>query len=332
MTSSSEWHSACGKVILFGEHAVVYGAKAIAASIPDAIQAQVRPGAQGQKIAIPAWDLEVAPVETPTENLLVRVLSLIHRELDLGSQSYSLNIRANIPAASGLGASAALAVASIRALSSHYKRALNDAQVNALAYKCEELAHGHPSGLDNTLATYGGLLEFQRNDDQVHFEAVTGVQPFSLLVALSGKKGFTAQTVARVKRQRDQDRLGVDSLFESVDRARVLGTLAMQAYDLAELGRNFDANQKCLRALGVSCPEIEQIITIARENGALGAKLTGSGDGGAVLVLAGASRDPVQSRLKEAGYESLVVNVASADSGYPRGIESAGDGAINKLR
>ena len=94
MTSSSEWHSACGKVILFGEHAVVYGAKAIAASIPDAIQAQVRPGAQGQKIAIPAWDLEVAPVETPTENLLVRVLSLIHRELDLGSQSYSLNIRA----------------------------------------------------------------------------------------------------------------------------------------------------------------------------------------------------------------------------------------------
>ena len=319
---SNAWQSANGKVILFGEHAVFYGVESIAGGVPDAVRAKavrLQSGVRSPAISIviPAWGVAltldpaadfVSPEKLQERGaaLILQTFAYIVQQLRLQEHSFELELDARIPPASGLGGSAALAVASVRALSAEFELALCNERVNELAFGCETLAHGRPSGLDNTLATFGGLLSFCRGSDgsRAHFSALTSAQPIPLIVALSGKKGFTAETVERVRIERTRNRTKYDNLFTEIAAIVTLAKAALADGNLHQLAELMNRNQSALAEIGVSCKEIDRVIDIALDAGALGAKLTGSGDGGAVIIYAGAQNKAVHERLRHAGFET----------------------------
>jgi hydroxymethylglutaryl-CoA reductase len=158
--------SASGKVILLGEHAVVYGAHAIATPVPMAVNAQVFRAEQGIRLHIPAWQIDQHfHADAPPAEGAGRILHLLLSRLSLDQVPLHFDVQPAVPKAMGLGGSAALAVALIRALDQGFALNLEDAAINSLALEAEQLAHGRASGIDNTVATYGRSLLFQRGHD-----------------------------------------------------------------------------------------------------------------------------------------------------------------------
>lgn len=307
--------SANAKFILFGEHAVVYGVPAIAGGITNAIRVTVNPNSDSSdttsSVSIPAWDLTFF-VDATSDELLQRTLLTIVNALGLQEARFHLHIDADIAPASGLGASAALAVATIRALSACYGLAFDDNQINALAFQTEKLAHGNPSGLDNTLATFGGLQLFQRQaDSSPSLTPLSLAEPLPLLIAHSGKKGFTADTVARVKRQKDAKPNQYKALFADIASIVDSAKLALKNGDFTHFAHLMTENQRILRTMGVSCDEIEQLIRVGLNAGAVGAKLTGSGDGGSVILYAGEATNKVFSALNDQGFKVFKARLAA---------------------
>ncbi|MFV2089717.1 MAG: hydroxymethylglutaryl-CoA reductase, degradative, partial [Pseudomonadales bacterium] len=160
-----ERSSACGKIILLGEHAVVYGRQAIALPIPLAVEALVRKGGNGIDLVIPRWGLE-QKVKSAAGQGLSGILFHILEQLSLDTESMTIEVIPHVPRAMGLGGSSALAVAIIRAVDHAFELNLSSEKINRLAYECEKAAHGTPSGIDNTIATYGTPLLYQRISTQ----------------------------------------------------------------------------------------------------------------------------------------------------------------------
>ncbi len=305
-----DWHSANGKVILFGEHAVVYGVSAIAGGIPNAMRARVTDKPAGRSLSIANWGMSVDLERASPENSLVQqTISYLLEQLQLQQKNFHLELEPGIPHASGLGASAAVAVASVRALSSFFALELGSEQINSLAFGCEKIAHGSPSGLDNTLSTYGGLLKYKRTAAGAQFEPIECEKAISLVVAISGKRGFTAQTVKRVAEARAQRPEKYDKLFKKIDLLSQQAESAIAKGDFDTLASLMTLNQDCLREMGVSCTELEKLIACALDAGACGAKLTGSGDGGAAIIYAGEQQQRVKAALTAAGFKNFSVSL-----------------------
>ncbi len=306
--SNASWHYANGKIILFGEHAVVYGVEAVAAAIPDMVRARVSELPPNQnatcRIKIANWGVDTAQ-ENDRHTLLTCMYRLIVEELGLSEIALGIEIDARVPPASGLGASAAVAVAMTKAIAHYKNKDLGSSQINDIAFKCEKLAHGTPSGLDNTLATYGGVMRFKRVDEQFEFSVIPVAEPIELLVALSGKKGFTAETVARVRDAKRAQPEYYQAIFDDIADISQKGIAALAAGQLHLISELMKQNQSSLRLLGVSCKEIEQVLTLAANHEETAGKLTGSGDGGAVLLLPGQAIDVVEQSLHSSGFSTL---------------------------
>lgn len=301
--------TAHGKVILLGEHAVVYGAHALAAPIELAMQAKVHEGTNGVHLLIPRWGVEEKLRKGEEHKYSIyKSLDLILKRLDLADRDMKIEIFPNIPRAAGLGGSAALAVAIIRALSLHYRLNLSDEEVSALAYESETIAHGVASGIDNTLAAYGQFMLF-RKDTPPQLRPVKAPQPIPIVIGLSGVESLTATMVEKVRRGRDKNPALYDNIFREIDQLALQAVEAVESYDLEALGELMNANQGLLNALQVSSPELEEIIAIARKNGALGAKLTGAGGGGAAIALCPENSDQVAFAIKKAGYEAIITQL-----------------------
>ena len=268
-----------GKVILLGEHSVVYGHPALAASIPRYVTVDLAP-AQEARIELPGG------IQTPFA--LLEAAVAMAREAGFPGMFHA-RLQSDIPLGSGLGSSAALGVALARAL----KPGCTPEQAAALAMCVERVLHGAPSGVDPAACAREGVIFFTRGEPP-RIEPVRGSA--FIVVALSGIARGTHSTVMPLaERRRNDPRM--DPLM-----AR-LGDLARQGRDLFErgdlpgLGRTFDAAHASLRDLGVSCPELEEVVAALRRAGALGAKLTGAGGGGAAIGLAG--DEPHARRLAE---------------------------------
>ena len=304
--------SACGKVILLGEHAVVYGRHALAAPIPLAVEARVVDSKGGVQLLIPRWGIEqrVAPArERPTG--ATGILRLLLQRLDLGGREMTIEVFPNVPRAMGLGGSAALAVSIIRALDLHFDLRLADAEINAFAFECEKASHGVASGVDNALATYGTTLLYRAASAQREpsFERLHLSRPLPLVVGFSGKACLTATTVARVGEAWQRNRSRYEAVFDQVDALTTAAADAARDGDFSELGELMNLCHGCLNALQVSTPELEELVHIARTNGAVGAKLTGGGGGGSMVALCPDHTEPVAAAMKKAGYESLTFEV-----------------------
>lgn len=304
-----------GKVVILGEHAVVYGRHAIAAPVPLAIRARIEECEEGIHIMIPRWGVEYELARNPSERRsFERAAGAILDELGLSGRSMRIEVFPEVPRGMGLGGSAAMAVAIVRALDVQYRLGLDDAEVNRLAFESEKLAHGKPSGLDNTIACYGQPLVYRTGTPPL-VELLNIEQPIPMVIGMTGSEGLTASTVARVGEAWKQDPKLYERIFDQIDGLVLRGVQAVQDHDLATLGELMNICHGMLNALQVSTPELERLVAIARASGALGAKLTGGGGGGSMIALCDGETRPVADAIRAAGYEAVTVMLGgSADA------------------
>jgi mevalonate kinase len=283
---------AFGKVLLFGEHAVVHGIPAIAAGLPLRVTAHVQPAAHW-RLCAPAWDL-TTDAQSPTR--VLTALQALAEALGVPG-AWSVDLDAQVPAGAGLGSSAAMAVAVARALADAVNLPISESRLFDAAMASERVFHGNPSGLDHMAAIRGGIFRFVRGTPP----QVTPIQvavPLSIVVAQVARGGDTGVLVAgvaeRLRAAPVEGQAMLQGIATIVDRALA----ALQAGDLATLGRLMTENHAILKHLGVSTPELDVAVHTALAAGALGAKLTGAGGGGCMIALVeSASVDAVQKAL-----------------------------------
>jgi hydroxymethylglutaryl-CoA reductase len=295
---------AAGKVILLGEHAAVYGRHALALPLAAAVSASVRECGTEMRTEFRESG-QGRILSRKTSEGLTELVNLIVDRLELQGRQFAVRVQSGIPRASGLGSSAAVAVAIIRAFDNVCGIGLSNEAINSLAFDCEKLAHGNPSGIDNTVATYG--------DAVLYCNALTPpAKPLLLselppiVVAVSSSKAGTKEQVAAVGRR--HARLGehYDAVFDEIDAISVEGAAALVSGDYGRLGMLMNLCHGLLNAIEVSTPELERMVDIARRNGAAGAKLTGAGGGGSIVALCPDSKGRVAQAIRDAGYRIIV--------------------------
>ena len=271
---------ACGKVILLGEHAVVYGVPAIAVGIDRGARARATRIDEGpSELHVRGWNITVRDDEE--EHDLARAF---HALLDAARDdqpslpSFAVDVEADLPPGGGLGCSAAMGVAIARAV----EPTLGDDALQERAMAWERVFHGNPSGVDAAVAARGGCVFFRKGEplDRVRVRG-----PLHLCIGSTGMPSSTKSMVDAVARLRARRPEIVAKAFEGVRVLVQNARLAVEAGDRYALGKLMDLNQMLLGGLFVSSPEIERLCGLAREHGALGAKLTGAGGGGSVVAL-----------------------------------------------
>ena len=290
--------SAHGKVILFGEHAVVYGVPAIAVGIDRGARASAtpigdgRPGPSTLRVrsgAAPAgssrdWNMSVRDddTETPPARAFADLLA-VTRDAGVALGAVAVDVEADLPPGGGLGCSAALGVAIARALDP-------SASPEVIAQRAgawEGVFHGNASGVDAAVASLGGCVLFERGD-AARAATVTRIRvpaPVHLCIGNSGQASSTRSMVEAVARLRERRPDTTQRTFDAIHTLVKNARLAIEAADRNAIGQLLDLNQMLLSGLFVSTPEIEQMCGSARAAGALGAKLTGAGGGGCVVAL-----------------------------------------------
>lgn len=275
---------AFGKVILLGEHAVVYGSPAIALALTRGAEAEVR-RSERTSLWLGSSEYRIGPAAmADSEPLPLRAFRALLEELD----APELEARAAlaIPAGAGLGASAALGVALARAVSGLLGRATLEGRcagsVARAALAWENVFHGNASGIDTAAAEHGGCLWFTRAAGAAPL-AVGG----SLRVAVASVEPgvSTRRMVEAVAERRRKDPSGTDRVMDSIQALVARAREVIAGRERAELGRMMTQNHELLVRLGVSTPGLNQACEWALRAGALGAKLTGAGGGGCVVAL-----------------------------------------------
>ena len=280
--------SAAGKVILLGEHGVVYGRHALALPIPDAVR------------------VTLAKADALTHDLPEEFVACLLRELDAEDAKVRIILDSKLPFGKGLGSSAAIAVAVAKAFNAYLDLGLDDERINEVAFASEKLAHGTPSGIDNTIATYARPMLFNRQaGQQTEFLELDHSPP--LLVAWGEQTGKTNELVAAVRARREQSQEPFDRVFDQMDALSRSGAAALCAGNWEELGAAMNLCHGLLNAIGVSTPELEHMVFLARQSGALGAKLTGAGGGGSIVALCPQGIIEVRDAMRAAGYQALVL-------------------------
>lgn len=301
--------SGYGKAILFGEHAVVFGSHAVATPIPLAIQAVIDDADDGVNLLIPRWGIEHRLQEKQESRFAFeKSLRLILSKLELDKRAMHIEVFPNMPRAMGLGGSAALAVAIIRAMDQHYKLKLSDEEVNRLAFECEKHAHGTPSGIDNTVATYGKFLLYRGGDKPINQE-INITKPITMVIGMCGIQSLTAKMTAQVRSAWEKHKTIYTRIFNEIDSITLAGLDAIKHQDLERLGDLMNINHGLLNGMRLSIWELEELIQIARNNGALGAKLTGGGGGGSMIALCPENAAGIIKAMQDAGYQAMEIKV-----------------------
>jgi len=293
--------SAPGKVILFGEHAVVYGQPALAAPVPDIrATASATPGEAGHGLTIHALDIDVtlSLAEAAAHGLTLMARTTLDW-LGEDEPDIAISVHSEIPIAGGLGSGAAVSAALGRVLCRTFGRDIAPEDLSRLVYEVEKYHHGTPSGIDNTVVCYERPVYFVKGQTP---EPFTIGHPFHLLIGDTGIPSPTRETVGAVRAAWQADHARYETLFERVGSLSETAQQAIAQGRINELGPLMDENQHLLEEMGASSPELERLIHAAREAGANGAKLSGGGGGGNMIALAAPSRlDTIERALLAAG-------------------------------
>jgi mevalonate kinase len=296
------------KAILINEHFVVYGVPAIALPIfqPVEVEVGVEPG-QGVEVFWVTAGAENIPERSDSD--LGKAVLAILGSLGISEREGLLRFfcRNDLPGWSGLGSSAAFCVAAARAICDAEGLACCDERVNRAAFAGERVFASNPSGIDNTVATYGKTVWYRRGE-RPSWEFLR-VPPLRLVVGSSGMPSLTREQVEKVARVREGDRRSFEQVCRAAAEVAVEAREALKNEDLAGLGRWMDRSHGLLSAVGVSNPELDEMVSVCRRNGALGAKLTGAGGGGCMLALAGEEIDAnrIAASLRRSGYDALTI-------------------------
>ncbi len=307
--------TAPGKIILFGEHAVVYGQPAIAAPVTQLrATAVIRDSSSGGvRLSAPDLSRDYWLQEVDDDDPFAGAVRVLLEAANLvNPPDLKISVRSDIPIASGLGSGAAMAAAVIRALAQHLHLANlnNNESISKLTYKVEKILHGTPSGIDNTVVVYEQPVYFVRQQPENHIETLAIKREMLFLIADCGIASSTKEVVADVRRQWLADKEHFDQIFDSCGRIAKAAKEAIRAGDEKQLGQLMNDNHKLLVQMSVSSEELDRLVLAANEAGALGAKMSGGGRGGNIITLVEKSReDIVRDSLRLAGAESVFTSL-----------------------
>jgi mevalonate kinase len=301
--------SGFGKVILFGEHFVVHGVPGIVSAIDSTADAEVKKTGKGITIVDERKGAKGYAEEKKAQQLesIDRLLKAMG--IEPKTVSFSIWLGGNLPGFSGLGASAASSVAIARAIAQEFGKKLSDEKINEIAYEAEKAYAGTPSGIDNTAATYGGLLWFKKNIsggpntiEKLHIR-----KPVEIIIGSTGIVANTKEMVAGVTERKQKHPEKYDAPFEQAEGLALIARKALLAFDLKKVGELMNENHRLLQEIGVSCKELDYLVDLAREHGAFGAKLTGGGGGGCMTALTPTKelQEAVATAIEKEGYEVL---------------------------
>jgi len=303
-----------GKAILFNEHFVVYGVPAIVSAIGKYTVAKVNP------IEKSGWTLIDDRKATPNykEDKIEQQKDSINRilkkmDIDLSKNGIEITLDGTLYCASGIGASAASCVAIARALSDHFNLDLSDEEINEVAYEGEKGYHGSPSGIDNTASTFGGLIWFERGENTV-MEKITIPAPIEIVMGNTGKVANTAAAVAGVRERREKNPEKYKEIFDRAENIAYLARNALKNEDHKELGKLMNESHKLLQNIEVSSRELDFLVKLARDQGAIGAKLTGGGLGGNIIALTPDKnlQEEVANAIEKEGFQTLTTVIGAS--------------------
>lgn len=290
---------ATGKIILFGEHFVIYGAPAVAAAIDNKAIVEIEPAEQN----------EIITTQSVIPEMSKRAIEAIEKAMGI-SERFKVHLSGNLPTYGGLGSSAAFCVALVKALATYRNIHLNKEQLNAFAFEGERVFHGSPSGIDNYMATYGGVLLFKIGKEPVQRQ-IDVKNSFVFVVGFTGKMSPTAKMVDEVRKLRQDDAEEFNQLLAEAAEIAYKGITALEKGKMEELGVLMNENQRLLQQIGVSDERNNEMVDMMLKAGALGAKLTGGGGGGCCIALA---RDriaamEIERTLKKKKFDCFITTV-----------------------
>ena len=279
--------SGFGKTILFGEHFVVHGVAGIASAVDSVANAKVKKTQKGINITDERTGAKGYAEKKRLQQLESIERMLIAMNKDPKKVAIDIWLGGNLPGFSGLGASAASSVAIARAIAQEFKLDLSNEKINNIAYEAEKAYAGNPSGIDNTAATFGGLIWFKKNliTGSNEIEQLKIPEPVEIVIANTGIVANTKAMVAGVAERKEKNPKKYDVFFKQAEDLAIKGKVALQVFNLRKVGSLMNKNHHLLQEIEVSCKELDFLVELARKKGAIGAKMTGGGGGGCILAL-----------------------------------------------
>eukprot|EP00584_Thalassiosira_punctigera_P015917 CAMPEP_0172557418 /NCGR_PEP_ID=MMETSP1067-20121228/73132_1 /TAXON_ID=265564 ORGANISM="Thalassiosira punctigera, Strain Tpunct2005C2" /NCGR_SAMPLE_ID=MMETSP1067 /ASSEMBLY_ACC=CAM_ASM_000444 /LENGTH=296 /DNA_ID=CAMNT_0013346497 /DNA_START=12 /DNA_END=899 /DNA_ORIENTATION=- len=277
---------AFGKLILFGEHFVVYKVPALVGAVSAYTDCKLEyldePGLEviDNRPAVPLYKEKKKDEGEEAINL-----TLAHLGVDPKARGVRLTFGGDLCCASGIGASAAQVVSLARAVNFADSRSLSEDEINAAGYEGEKGYHGTPSGIDNTAATFGGLLRFQRTDGAPIFEKKSFPSAIRIVYASTGITASTTKVVGDVRSKKEADEAWFADIMGKYTTLVEEAEQIVEAGNLIKLGKLMNQNHSLLQELTVSCKELDDLVDAARAAGAVGAKMSGTGRGGLMIAL-----------------------------------------------
>jgi len=286
--------SACGKMVLFGEHSVVYGRPAIAVPLKE-----LRLSVKAEK----SNDFIITSDVFSYIELLKRGTTEIIRKLGVNDK-IKLSVSSDIPLASGLGSSAAFSVAATKAIAEYFGKTLNIEEIKEVSYGAEDIFHGKASGLDTTVVAYEKPIYFIKGKEP---EILHIKNNFSFIIVNTGIKSITSEVVSELRKSYDSDKENISLIFDEIESIVDKARTALKEGNISFLGELMYSNQKCLKRLGLSIAEVDNLIIELKELGALGAKLSGAGKGGNVIALFPEEKvEEIKETLEKQGKDVII--------------------------
>jgi len=294
-----------GKIILFGDHFVVFGLPGIVTAIDRTIDVTVKKTEGKFRIIDKTKKFPGVP-ELTWEVCKEPITRIIDR---LGiTAPLEITIHGNLPIPhSGIGSSAASLVAFVRAVNREFGLQMSEEQINELAYEGEKEVHGTPSGIDNAAATYGKTFLFKKGASGPELKELELKEPLHFVLIESGVQTNAKKVIGAVKNFVEKNREIAKKIFDEYGQIFERAQKAVSIHDLKTVGALMNKNHELLQKLTVSSPEQDEIVRIARNSGAIGAKVTGAGRGGLCVALAPSSevQDRILVALQSAGYAAI---------------------------
>jgi len=301
--------SGFGKTILFGEHFVVHGVPGIASAVDSAADSEVKKIAQGIKVTDERTGAKGYADKKKHQQLESIERMLVAMDMDPKNVGLDIWLGGNLPGFSGLGASAASSVAIARAIAEEFGLNLSDEQINDVAYEAEKAYAGNPSGIDNTAATFGGLIWFKKNlqTGKNEIQQLNIREPVEIVIGNTGIVANTKAMVAGVGERKQANPEKYDPIFKQAEELAIKGKTALDAFELKKVGELMNQNHTLLQQIEVSCKELDHLVDLARKLGAYGAKMTGGGGGGCMLALTPGKdlQEKVATAIENEGFQVL---------------------------
>jgi mevalonate kinase len=294
---------------LFGEHFVVHGIPGIASAVDSATDAEVKKTQKGINVMDKRTGAKGYAEKKKLQQLESIERMLKAMKLDPKKVAMDIWLGGNLPGFSGLGASAASSVAIARAIAEEFNLTLSDEKINDVAYEAEKAYAGNPSGIDNTAATFGGLIWFKKNlgGGSNTIEQLGIREPVEIIIGNTGIVANTKAMVAGVAERKEQNPEEYGTIFRQAEELAHKGRKALEKFDLKQVGELMNENHRLLQEIEVSCKELDYLVDLARKQGAFGAKMTGGGGGGCMLALTPGKmlQEKVTSAIENEGFEVL---------------------------